>query len=215
MTEYLPPLLPCPFCGGDARNDAHADDCYFILHKAMVNAPNADLSMVPDVLKAWNRRAAIAQAQSCVPAGWFITQSTASSVKHWPITEQQAMVLAASPQPQPVQPTTEAATLAIDALEAAKNGLDWYRGVCPQHVAGDDDEMDQQIEAAIAAIQSAQAKPEQAAQPVPLTGAQIDPMYVARGKMKTVGEKDSYFWYAWGIEDAENHHGIAAPQPKD
>jgi hypothetical protein len=52
-------LLPCPFCGGDARNDAHADDCYFILHKAMVNAPNADLSMVPDVLKAWNRRTAL------------------------------------------------------------------------------------------------------------------------------------------------------------
>lgn len=76
--------------------------------------------------------------------------------KGWTDRDALAAMLAAAPQPQPVaQPVqaSDAATLAIDALEAAKDGLDWYRGVCPQHVAGDDDEMDQQIEAAIAALQ--------------------------------------------------------------
>jgi hypothetical protein len=52
-----PKLLPCPFCGGDARNDAHADGCYFVLHRKLNKAPDADLSLHMEVLAAWNRRA--------------------------------------------------------------------------------------------------------------------------------------------------------------
>ena len=52
-----PSLLPCPFCGGDARHDAHADDCYFILHRKFKNS-GADMSPAFEVLAAWNRRVA-------------------------------------------------------------------------------------------------------------------------------------------------------------
>ena len=48
-------MLPCPFCGGDARHDAHADDCYFILHRKFKNS-GADMSPAFEVLAAWNRR---------------------------------------------------------------------------------------------------------------------------------------------------------------
>ena len=51
-----PHMLPCPFCGGDARYDAHADDCYFILHRKFNNS-GADMSLAFEVLDAWNRRA--------------------------------------------------------------------------------------------------------------------------------------------------------------
>lgn len=51
-----PHMLPCPFCGGDARHDAHADDCYFILHRKFNNS-GADMSLAFEVLDAWNRRA--------------------------------------------------------------------------------------------------------------------------------------------------------------
>ncbi|GAD20903.1 hypothetical protein [Acidovorax sp. MR-S7] len=58
MTEPTdwPHMLPCPFCGGDARHDAHADDCYFILHRKFKNS-GADMSPAFEVLAAWNRRA--------------------------------------------------------------------------------------------------------------------------------------------------------------
>jgi len=57
MTEPTDALMPCPFCGGDARHDAHADDCYFILHRKLQNS-GADMSMHLEVLAAWNRRVA-------------------------------------------------------------------------------------------------------------------------------------------------------------
>lgn len=41
---------------------------------------------------------------------------------------------------------------AIEALEAAKNGLEWYRDARPMLTDGSDDEMDAQIDAAIAAL---------------------------------------------------------------
>lgn len=51
-------LLPCPFCGGDARNGAHADDCYFMLYRKFNNS-GADMSLAFEVLDAWNRRASL------------------------------------------------------------------------------------------------------------------------------------------------------------
>jgi hypothetical protein len=53
----------------------------------------------------------------------------------------------------------EAAQQAINALEAAKNGLEWYRDARPMLTDGSDDEMDAQIDAAILAL----AAPAQAA----------------------------------------------------
>ena len=57
MTEPTgwPHMLPCPFCGGDARHDVHADDCYFILHHKFKNS-GADMSLAFEVVAAWNRR---------------------------------------------------------------------------------------------------------------------------------------------------------------
>ncbi len=64
---------------------------------------------------------------------------------------------------------------AIEALEAAKNGLQWYRGLMPQCVDGSDDEADAQIDAAIASLRSADAgvQPADTVQPIataPKTG---------------------------------------------
>jgi len=42
----------------------------------------------------------------------------------------------------------------------------------------------------------------------PLTDEQIVPMFRAREKLKVLGEKDAWFWYAWGIGDAEAAHSI-------
>lgn len=57
MSEAIKPtLLPCPFCGGEARDDAHADDCYFVLHRRLNAASNADMSLHLEALDAWNRR---------------------------------------------------------------------------------------------------------------------------------------------------------------
>lgn len=71
MTEPTE-LLPCPFCGGDARNDAHADDCYFILHRKLKNS-NADMSPALEVLAAWNRRSSPVVAGE--PVAWWIPKA--------------------------------------------------------------------------------------------------------------------------------------------
>ena len=76
MTEPTgwPHMLPCPFCGGDARHDAHADDCYFILHRKFKNS-GADMSPAFEVLAAWNRRTPQpTQTQAgAVPQCWCLT----------------------------------------------------------------------------------------------------------------------------------------------
>lgn len=64
------PLKNCPFCGGDARHDAHADDCYFILHRKMKGS-GADMSPAFEVLEAWNRRASLSlPAAGQEPVAW-------------------------------------------------------------------------------------------------------------------------------------------------
>lgn len=53
-------LLPCPFCGGDANakpHSQHLPGCYFDAMAALKAAPKGDLSMAPEVVRAWNRRA--------------------------------------------------------------------------------------------------------------------------------------------------------------
>jgi hypothetical protein len=112
----------------------------------MVNAPNADLSMVPDVLKAWNRRAPDAeaevkqaridaQAQSCVPDGWKLVpiEPTAEMIDAAANADPEresvwAAYLAASPQPQPVQPTQAA----IDVLAERQRQIS-SEGWTPEH----------------------------------------------------------------------------------
>lgn len=140
-------------------------------------------------------RAAIAQAQICVPAGYVLVpvellkraESSLGSFcsdHGWGDADMQAMddisgLLAASPQPQPVQPTTGiVGYVPVSAIEDVP--LDGYLPVY------------------------AQAKPEQAAQPHPLSGEQASVMA-------------SYFNVPAELVHAvyNRAHGIAAPKPKD
>lgn len=52
--------LPCPFCG---MSKNHSEDCYFTVHAQFGNAAEADLSLLPDLHDAWNRRAAMQTAE--------------------------------------------------------------------------------------------------------------------------------------------------------
>lgn len=54
-----------------------------------------------------------------------------------------------------VTPESDAMQVAIDALEMAQTGLQWYRGMMPEYVDGSDDEADEQIAAAIAGLRTA------------------------------------------------------------
>ena len=42
----------------------------------------------------------------------------------------------------------------------------------------------------------------------PLTDEQIVPMFSQRQKQQTEGEKDEWYFYAWGVSDGEAAHGI-------
>ena len=42
----------------------------------------------------------------------------------------------------------------------------------------------------------------------PLSEDRVDSLFGARSKMPTVGERDPWYWYAWGVEDCEVAHGI-------
>jgi hypothetical protein len=50
--------------------------------------------------------------------------------------------------------------------------------------------------------------PAQQAKLQPLSDKQIIPMFRRRVDMKVEGEKDAWYWYAWGVEDGESAHGI-------
>lgn len=43
---------------------------------------------------------------------------------------------------------------------------------------------------------------------VPLTDEQIEPMFRARSRQPTEGQKDDWYFYAWGVADGESEHGI-------
>jgi hypothetical protein len=49
-------MRSCPFCGGSGTPSIHSDDCYFTARQKVREAAPADLSMVPDLIAAWNRR---------------------------------------------------------------------------------------------------------------------------------------------------------------
>lgn len=55
-----------------------------------------------------------------------------------------------------------------------------------------------------------QAATKKASPPKPksLTDEEIEPMFRDRERQKVVGEKDAWYWYAWGISDGESAHGI-------
>lgn len=64
-------LLPCPFCGGDANakpHSQHLPGCYFDAMASLKAAPRGDLSMAPEVIRAWNRRAN--QPAAGEPVAW-------------------------------------------------------------------------------------------------------------------------------------------------
>ena len=42
----------------------------------------------------------------------------------------------------------------------------------------------------------------------PLTDEQIAPMFAKRQSQETIGEKDAWYLYAWGVNDGEAAHGI-------
>lgn len=46
----------------------------------------------------------------------------------------------------------------------------------------------------------------------PMSDEQIEPMFRVRNAMPTEGEKDVWYWYAWGVSDGERAHGITQPQ---
>ena len=89
MTEPTgwPHMLPCPFCGGDARHDAHADDCYFILHRKFKNS-GADMSPAFEVLAAWNRRTPQPTQAQAMPD---LSQLTERGAKAWARVDAQAL----------------------------------------------------------------------------------------------------------------------------
>lgn len=67
-------LKPCPFCGGTAT-PMHTDDCYFNMQQKLKDAPKGDLSLVPEVLAAWNRRAEGAAPTAAQAAGRSVAAS--------------------------------------------------------------------------------------------------------------------------------------------
>lgn len=61
-------------------------------------------------------------------------------------------------------PAMQAAAAALEALETAKTGLQWYRDMHPEDVDASDDEADQEIDAALSLLRAALETPSEAEQ---------------------------------------------------
>ena len=59
----------------------------------------------------------------------------------------------------------------------------------------------------------AEAKPE-AQQLDALTEVEVELMFRSRKAQPVKGQKDPWYWYAWGVEDGERAHGIGAGAEK-
>ncbi|MBQ0917504.1 Lar family restriction alleviation protein [Hydrogenophaga aromaticivorans] len=125
MSDNLPPLLPCPFCGNKANiamaNEKHDHSGgYFIACPACDASTGLRYAMGDDprplLVEQWNRRAAIEadRVSRDVPAEWFALLAEARQYVYdeegyciepdlaCAIEDVDAM-LSAAPQPQPVQ----------------------------------------------------------------------------------------------------------------
>jgi hypothetical protein len=114
-----------------------------ILQGAATPVPQQAAARRPDQLTSWNcARAAVTPAGIRCPAEGRCRDCPAP-----PAVPQQAAPLAA-PQGQPAPDLAGV----LEALEMARTGLQWYRGMMPEYVDGSDAEADEQIDAAIALL---------------------------------------------------------------
>src|SRR4051812_39104593 len=64
-------LLPCPFCGGEAKVETVFDACIV----CVCGASGEISETIEGATSAWNGRAA-ASAQATAPVGWFVQRSS-------------------------------------------------------------------------------------------------------------------------------------------
>ena len=229
-------LLPCPFCGNE-KNIVMANEKHDHSGGYFIACPACDASTGlryacgedprPLLVEQWNRRAAIAQAQSCVPAviaevigcvraaeveGLHEALSETTDERLKDLIERRLMhalyacEAAASTQPQQVQPS-ERWHVGDSAFES------WFSDYSP---AGKGDK--QRARDAYAAgmgelLQVAQAKPERAARPMSIEEIDVALQEHKRIDLGNIDPARGVF--ILGVVAAERHHGIAAPQPKD
>jgi len=122
MSDNLPPLLPCPFCGNDKNinmaNEKHDHSGgYFISCPACDSSTGLRYAMGDDprplLVEQWNRRAAIEANTPAVPdmnGGGLVAIKTLLSrdpCAHASTAIAMIDVMLAAPQPQPVAQPSE------------------------------------------------------------------------------------------------------------
>jgi hypothetical protein len=108
--------------------------------------------------------------------------------QHFANGKEARIPLYASPQPAAQQPDVPDYLVSIS----------W-------HVARGDDA---KAQAEIGELLRALAAAPQAPSREPLSDEQIEPMFRSRKAQPAKGERDAWYWYAWGVEDGERAHGI-------